>query len=160
MTSFNNSIKTRGDVQMIISYNNGEKKIIEFPNTVLYKGREALAASLANRFSGNYDFYINRMIFGTGGTAGGTVKYVDAGRNGLFSGSPVSSKPVISAVDPNVPSQVIITSVLTTSDAVGQTLNEMALQMATGNLYSMVTFPDLTKTDQMSIIWNWTLSFI
>ena len=160
MTSFSNSIKTRGDVQMIINYTSGEQKVIEFPNTVLYKGREALAASLANKFSGNYDFYINRMIFGTGGTTGGTTKYVDAGRNGLYCGTPVASKPVISAVDPNIPSQVVLTSVLATGDAVGQTLNEMALQMATGDLYSMVTFPDLTKTDQMSIIWNWTLSFI
>ena len=64
------------------------------------------------------------------------------------------------AIDPNVNSQIILTSVLATGDAVGETLNEMALQMATGDLYSMVTFPDLTKTDQMSIIWNWTLSFI
>jgi hypothetical protein len=39
-------------------------------------------------------------------------------------------------------------------------LNEMALQMANGDLYSMVSFPDLTKTSEMSIIWNWTLSFI
>ena len=156
----NSSIKTRGDVQMIIDYASGERKIVEFPNAVLQAGREALAASLANKFSGSYEFYINRMIFGNGGTSGGNVKYVDSSRNGLYCGTPVASKPVISAVDPNIPSQVVLTSVLSTSDAVGQTLNEMALQMATGDLYSMVTFPDLTKTDQMSIIWNWTLSFI
>jgi len=160
MTDISNKIKTRGDVQMIINHVCGKKEIIEFPNTVLNKGKEALAASLGNKFTGTYDFYINRMIFGTAGTAGGTVKYVDASRNGLFCGSPVATKPVISALDPNVTSQVILTSVLATSDAVGETLNEMALQMATGDLYSMVTFPDLTKTDQMSIIWNWTLSFI
>lgn len=160
MKDLMNRIKTRGDVQMIISHACGKRDIIEFPNTVLNNGREALAASLGNKFTGNYNFYINRMIFGTGGTTGGNVKFVDAGRNGLFCGSPVASKPVISAIDPNVNSQVILTSVLATSDAVGETLNEMALQMATGDLYSMVTFPDLTKTDQMSIIWNWTLSFI
>jgi hypothetical protein len=155
-----NKIKTRGDVQMIINYSCGKQEIVEFPNTVLAKGREALAASLGNKFTGTYEFYINRMIFGTGGVAGGNVKYVDASRNGLFCGSPVATKPVISSLDPNVPSQVILTSVLATSDAVGEVLNEMALQMATGDLYSMVTFPNLTKTDQMSIIWNWTLSFI
>lgn len=160
MKDLMNSIKTRGDVQMIIDYACGKREVIEFPNTVLNNGREALAASLGNKFTGNYNFYINRMIFGTGGTTGGNVKFVDASRNGLFCGSPVASKPVISAIDPNVNSQLILTSVLATSDAVGQTLNEMALQMGTGDLYSMVTFPDLTKTDQMSIIWNWTLSFI
>ena len=160
MSSIKNCIKTRGDVQMIIDHSSGHREVIEFPNTVLNGGREALAASLGNKFTGTYDFYINRMIFGTGGTTGGNLKFVDAGRNGLFCGSPVASKPVIAAIDPNVNSQVIFTSVLATGDAVGETLNEMALQMGTGDLYSMVTFPDLTKTDQMSIIWNWTLSFI
>jgi len=160
MTDISTKIKTRGDVQMIINYTSGEQKIIEFKNTVLVGGREALAASLANKFTGNYQYYINRMIFGTGGTTGGNLKYVNASRNGLFSGSPVSVKPVISALDPEIPSQVTLTSVLTTSDAVGETLNEMALQMANGDLYSMVSFPDLTKTSEMSIIWNWTLSFI
>jgi hypothetical protein len=160
MTEINNKIKARGDVQMIINYSCGKQEIIEFPNTVLNKGKEALAISLGNKFTGEFNYYINRMIFGTGGVAGGSLKYVDSSRNGLFCGSPVATKPVISALDPNVTSQVIFTSVLATSDAVGEVINEMALQMATGDLYSMVTFPNLTKTDQMSIIWNWTLSFI
>lgn len=156
----NSGLKTRGDVQMIIDYASGERKIIEFPNTVLNKGREAIAASLANNFGGTYEYFINRMIFGTAGVASGNLKYVDVSRNGLFCGTPVASKPIISAVDPNIPSQVVFTSILATGDAVGQTLNEMALQMSTGDLYSMVTFPDLTKTGSMTITWNWRLSFI
>ena len=156
----NSGLKTRGDVQMIIDYTSGERQIIEFPNTVLNKGREAIAASLANNFGGTYEYYVNRMIFGNAGVASGSLKYVDVSRNGLFCGTPVASKPVISAVDPNIPSQVVFTSILTTGDAVGETLNEMALQMSTGDLYSMVTFPDLTKTGSMTITWNWRLSFI
>lgn len=156
----NSSLKPRGDVQMIIEYDNGEKKIFEFPNAVLNKGREAIAASLANNFGGSYNYFINRMIFGNAGVASGSLKYVDANRNGLFCGTPVASKPVISAVDPDIQSQVVFTSILSSTDAVGQTLNEMALQMGSGDLYSMVTFPDLTKTGSMTITWNWRLSFV
>jgi hypothetical protein len=100
------------------------------------------------------------MIFGNAGVASGNLKYVDAGRNGLFCGTPVASKPLISAVDPDIQSQVVFTSILSNSDAVGETLNEMALQMGTGDLYSMVTFPNLTKTGTMVITWNWRLSFV
>lgn len=157
---FKSGLKTRGDVQMIIDHDSGEREIIEFPNTVLNKGREAIAASLANNFGGTYSYYINRMIFGNAGVASGNLKYVDAGRNGLFCGTPISSKPVISAVDPDIQSQVVYTSILSNSDAVGETLNEMALQMGTGDLYSMVTFPNLTKTGTMVITWNWRLSFV
>jgi hypothetical protein len=152
-------LKACGHVQAIIEYESGEKSFIEFPNTVLTNGREALAASLANSYGDTYNFYINRMLFGDGGTAGGITKYVNSNRNGLF-GVTQASKPVISTVDPNIPSQVIFTSVLSFSEANGATLNEMALQMANGNLYSMVTFPDLTKTAQMQIVWNWRLSFV
>jgi hypothetical protein len=157
---FKSGLKTRGDVQMIIDHDSGEREIIEFPNTVLNKGREAISSSLANNFGGTYNYYINRMIFGNAGVASGNLKYVDAGRNGLFCGTPVASKPLISAVDPDIQSQVVFTSILGNSDAVGETLNEMALQMGTGDLYSMVTFPNLTKTGTMVITWNWRLSFV
>jgi hypothetical protein len=99
------------------------------------------------------------MLFGDGGATNGATKYVSSDRNGLF-GITRASRPVIATVDPNIPSQVIFTSVLTFNDANGYVLNEMALQMATGDLYSMVTFPDLTKTSQMQITWSWRLSFV
>jgi hypothetical protein len=152
-------IKTCGHVQAIIDYKYGEQKIIDFPNTVLTKGRESLAASLANEFTEPYNYYINRMLFGDGGTADGSTKYVSSGRNGLF-GITQASKPVIATIDANIPSQVIFTSVVSFSEANGAVLNEMALQMANGNFYSMVTFPDLSKTSQMQITWNWRLSFV
>lgn len=159
MIETTDQIKAIGEVQVIINYANGESKTIEFPNAVLTKGREALAACLANQIDTTYNFYINRMLFGNGGTAGGTTKYVSSSRNGLF-GVTQASKPVISSVDPNIPSQVVFTSVLTFSEANGSVLNEMALQMANGDFYSMATFPDLTKTSQMQITWNWRLSFV
>ena len=158
---FETEIKVRGDVQMIIKHDDGKEEVIEFPNTILVTGRNALASSLANSFNQTYEFYINRMLFGIGGTdGGGNKKVVSPNRNGLY--SQLVSKSVISAVDPNVPSQVVFTSVLPANDVAtnNQVLNEMALQMATGDLYSMVTFPNLTKTPTMQIVFNWRLSFI
>jgi len=152
-------IKARGDVQALIEHASGRVDVIEFPNTVLMAGRNALASSLANSFNGNYPFYISRMVFGTGGTANGSPKFVSTDRIALY-GSIAASKPVVATVDPNVPSQVILTSILTVNDANSSVLSEMALQMGNDELYSMVTFPDLTKTDQMQITWSWRLSFV
>lgn len=151
--------KIYGFVQAIIDYECGDREIIEFQNTILNSGREALASCLARNIGEGFNFYINRMLFGDGGTSDGSQKYVATSRNGLF-GLTQASKPVIASIDPNIPSQVIFTSVISFSEANGAVLNEMALQMANGNLYSMVTFPDLTKTAQMQITWNWRISAV
>lgn len=148
-----------GTVERIITHLDGRVERDEIKNTILKLGREALAKSLANSISSTYDYYINRMIFGDGGTSGGTLKYVDTQRTGLF-GITRASKPVISTVDPTISSQVVFTSVLSFDDANGYALNEMALQMANGDLYSMVTFADLNKTASMQITFNWRLSFV
>lgn len=159
MIETSDTITPKGHIQAIIEYKDGRKETIEFPNSVLKKGREALAASLANAIGDTYNFYISRMLFGDGGTVSGTTKFVNTNRNGLF-GITRAAKPVVASVDPNIPSQVIFTSVVTFAEANGFALNEMALQMNDGNLYSMATFPDLNKTAQMQITWNWRLSFV
>lgn len=148
-----------GTVERIVEHLDGRTERSQVRNTILRLGREALSKSLANNISSTYDYYVNRMIFGDGGTSGGTLKYVDTQRTGLF-GITRASKPVIASVDPNIPSQVVFTSVLTFDDANGYALNEMALQMANGDLYSMVTFADLNKTSSMQITFNWRLSFV
>ena len=61
------------------------------------------------------------------------------------------SKPALSNIDGAMPTQVIFTSVIKYDEVVGVTLNEMALQMANGDLYSMTTFSDLNKTEDMQI---------
>ena len=155
----NDIIKPQGFVTAVIDYKCGKKEYLAFPNTVLTTGREALAATIANSLGGGFNLYINRMLFGDGGTSSGTTKYVSSSRNGLF-GITQASKPVIASVDPNIPSQVVFTSVVAFADANGAVLSEMALQLATGDLYSMVTFPNLTKTSSMQITWGWRLSFI
>lgn len=152
-------IKIKGDVQGIIEYDSGEIRVIEFPNTVLITGKNAMASALANMIGDNFNFYISRMVFGDGGTAGGSTKFVNASRNGLFGVTRVS-KPVIASIDQNISTQVIFTSVISKEEGNGYPLNEMALKMANDDLYSMVTFPDLNKTNNMQITWNWRMSFV
>jgi len=153
------SIRPIGTIELVIEYDNGkeEKRIID--NTVLRTGRNALASSLANDFGDTYDFFVSRMLFGDDGTNAGVPKFVNSDRNGLF-GITRANKSVISIIDVNLPSQVIFTSVLTFEEANGVALNEMALQMNDGDLYSMVTFADLTKTSSMQITFNWRINFV
>lgn len=150
---------TRGDVEIVKEWRNGEKEVCNVRNTILNTGRRALCKSLANIIGEGYKFYITRMMFGDGGTQSGVKKYVNAGREGLF-GVTRLSKPVIASIDSSMPTQVIFTSVITFDEIVGVTLNEMCLQMADGDLYSMTTFADLNKTEDMQITFNWKLSFV
>jgi len=153
------TLKPVGDVEMIIDYTDGRQEVYEFHNAVLRTGRRALALTLANQLGTTFLFYVTKMIFGDGGTTDGVKKYVNTDRNGLF-GVTRLSKPVLANMDSNVNTQVIFTSVITKEEVVGVVLNEMALQMANGDLYSMATFPDLTKTAEMQITFNWRLNFI
>lgn len=152
-------LQCRGDVDVLINYSCGAVEKMAFKNTILRKGREALAMSLANRIGDDFDFFISRMLFGDGGVVGSSPKTVQTDRNGLF-GTTRVSKPVVSNIDPNNSSQVVLTSVVSFDEGNGFNLNEMALQMNSGDLYSMATFPGITKTQQMQITWNWRLSFI
>jgi hypothetical protein len=153
------SVIIKGEVKIKITYADGttEEKVIK--NTILRKGREALAKCLANKLNDTFDFFVSRMIFGDGGTNSGVPKFVNTERNGLF-GTTRVSKPVIATIDPNLPSKIIFTSVVGFSEGNGFALNEMALMMDNGDLYSMVTFPDLNKTSNTQITWDWSISFI
>jgi hypothetical protein len=152
-------ILTLGDVEIIQEWKDGRRDSFDVHNTILLTGRRALCKSLGNQIGESYQFYITRMLFGDGGTQSGVKKYVNAGREGLF-GVTRLSKPVIASIDGSIPTQVILTSVITFDEIIGVTLNEMALQMANGELYSMTTFADLNKTADMQITFNWRLNFI
>lgn len=153
-------VKCIGWIEALIEWKDGRTKRFSFPNTVLRKGRQALASSITNQLgTGSYNFFVSRMIFGDGGTMSGATKFVDTNRNGLF-GVTRANKPVIAGVDPSTPTKAIFTSVLTFNDANGYVLNEMALVMNNEDLYSMSTFPDLTKTEQMQITWSWNVNFV
>jgi len=149
----------RGDVEVVIDYKDGSRETCEMKNTVLRKGKSALASSLANQVNDPYDFYIESMTFGSNGASGATPKYVEDTRTGLF-GTTLLTKNVISSIDTDAPTEVILTSVVAYDEAVGYALNEMALKMKSGYLYSMITFPDLNKTSQMQLTINWKISFL
>ncbi len=145
---------TKGFVEIIIE-EKGKENVVHRKNTVLNNGKRALAMSLANQIGNNYEFYISKMLFGDGGTISGVPKFVDSGRNGLF-GITRAVKPVVSSVDP-VGAISIFTSVLTYDDANDVEINEVALQMKNGDLYSMMTFAGFNKTDVIQITFNWRL---
>jgi phage-related tail fiber protein len=151
-------IRPKGEIEMTIKHLDSTESIC-FHNTVLRKGREALASSLANTFGDSYNFFISRMLFGDGGTSGGVPKFVDTARNGLF-GITRAVKPIIVTIDPNIPSQIVFTSVLDYDEANGFQINEMALQMNNGDFYSMSTFADLNKVSSMQLTWSWRISFV
>ena len=152
-------MQTKGDVGFCVEDRDGNKEYFDVHNTVLTTGRLALVNSLSNNIGGTFEFYITRMVFGDNGTVDGVKKVVNAGRTGLF--GPVQlSKPALANIDGSIPTQAIFTSVIAFDEIVGVTLNEMALQMKNGDLYSMTTFPDLNKTADMQITFNWRLNFI
>lgn len=159
MKQIDNNIRSKGDVEIIAEWKDGRKEIVDVSNTILLTGRRVMARTLANDIDETFSFYINRMIFGDGGTQGGVKKFVNANREGLF-GTTRISKPALANIDNNIPAQAIFTSVIKYDEGVGLTLNEMALQMANGNLYSMVTFPDLNKTEDLQLTLNWRINFV
>lgn len=149
----------KGHVFFDIVFKDGHCEKIDFPNTVLTNGKRVAPLVLANQIGDRFDYYITKMLFGDGGTDSGTKKYVAAGRNGLF-GTTRLAKPVVATIDNLLPSQVNFTAVVKFEDAVGVTLNEMALQMSNGDLYSMTTFSDLTKTDEMQLTITWSVYYL
>lgn len=151
-----------GEVEALIEYDDGrtERHVRRCDlNIVLNNGKAAQARSLAGDIGSAFTNYVCKMLFGTNGTVGGVPRFVDAGRSGLF-GPTLIAKNVTSIINPSAPNTVIFTTVLTFSDANGSSINEMALQMANGDLYSMVTFGDVTKTSSMQITYSWSLSLL
>lgn len=147
-----------GGIIAIIEYKNKPTEVYRFPNTILDKGRATLAKFLVNQ--DRKDIYVSNMLFGDGGMDEHEKKRtVTADRNKLF-GITRANKPVMAQIDPMAKTQAIFTAVITFEEANGFSLNEMALQLNNEDLFSMATFPNLGKTDQMQITWNWRISFV
>jgi hypothetical protein len=153
------SISTaKGMISMKIEWLDGRVEYRETPNRILLSGRQAQANAIANEFGSAFEYFVTNMAFGSGGTVGGAPRYVDDTRTGLF--SLLTTKPVISSIDPSIPTQVTFTSVLTFDEVVGDVINEMALKMQSGDYYSMATFGDITKTSSMQLTFNWKISYV
>ena len=168
----NELVKAKGSIKIDIEYHNGKKFTQLCDNVVLISGREALAKSLTNTLGtcpaattnsiGELvpSLYINAMIFGNQGVDGTlTPKVVSPARTSLY-GPAIASKPVNSYVDGTVTTNAVFVATLLYGDAVGYNVNEMALQLSDNTLYSMVTYPNLSKTADMQVTFTWTLSFV
>lgn len=159
MIGCGDTVYSKGHVYLTIDYLDGAQEKIDFPNVVLRTGKIALASALAGQANDPYDYYIDKMLFGTNGTSSGTPKYVEETRTGLF-GATLLSKNVIASVDSAAPTSTILTAVVTFSEGNGSTINEMALRMANEDLYSMATFPGIGKTSNMQLVFNWVVSYL
>lgn len=152
-------VRPKGEVEIIIDYDDGRQETMLVHNCVVSKAKEAHAKGLVNQIGQTWNYYVDKMLFGTNGTLTGVPKVVEDSRNGLF-GTTLLSKTVTSIVNPNVLTQAIFTTVMTFSEGNGSTINEMALQMNSGDLYSMITMAGISKTSSMQIIFNWRISYI
>ena len=151
-------IYPKGYIDIIVE-NMESGKIIhrERQNTVLLTGRSALARGLANEFTGTFEFYVNSMVFGTSGEDANVPRKVDPGRESLYSSSEAAEVSVTKDWSADYPDRSTFTGKLLTTHAVGLTLNEAALKLANGDLFSMVTFGGLSKTNQLQFTLNWTI---
>ena len=152
-------IECEGFYEIIIETIDGDKTEIHRKNTVLKTGRIALVKVITAETGTYTSLYISRIIFGTNGTSGGQPKFIDVNRTGLF-GPTVLDKTVFASIDSLNLTQAIFSTIVTYTDANGSTLNEMALVMNDGSLYSMATFGDIVKTNTMQITFNWRINYI
>jgi hypothetical protein len=84
---------------------------------------------------------------------------VDASRSGLF-GATLVSKSVMSTINPQALNQAIFTAVMGFDEGNGSIINEMALVMKTGDLYSMVTMGGISKSSSIQITFNWRITYV
>lgn len=150
-------ISIRGYIIGKIRYLDGSVESFEFPNTVLNSAKARMADFLINE--NPKPIHITNILFGDGGFEGDQRKEVNPTQTSLF-GIVRASKKVVRQVDPEIPTQLIFSVTLEHEDANGHTLNEMALQMNDGELFSISTIQNLTKTDQMALDWLWVVNFI
>jgi hypothetical protein len=159
MTCISEEVKQKGEVEIIIDYKDGKQDVFVVKNAILQGAKNAHANALANIVGASFQYYIDQMIFGTNGTLGGAPKVVDASRNGLF-GTTLVSKSVVSIINPQILNQAIFTVIMGFDEGNGSVINEMALVMKNGDLYSMTTLGGISKNSTMQITFNWRLTFV
>ena len=149
-------VKSKGYIQARIRYKTGEIETIQFNNAILNHGKEYLARCLLEEPS---KLHITHMIFGDGGTVNGQPKEISPMQEALHGVTRIK-KPVVAQVDPEMPTQLIFSVVITENEGNNFPLNEMALLLSDGTLFNLSTFYDLNKTDQMEIDWSWFVCFV
>lgn len=159
MATVNESASQFGELEIVIDYINGKQEKRYIQNTILRTAKQAQASSITNQIGTEFEFFVDRMLFGTNGTVGNAPRFVEDTRNGLF-GPVLLIKPVISTVNQDALNQAIFTAVVTFDEGNGSIINEMALQMRNDNLYSMICFGGLSKSSAQQITINWRISFV
>lgn len=169
MNEFVNDIKSIGYGEITIEDREGNKIVKPFKNAILKTGREAIIKALTHslqacsntngQFEYAFPYFINNMVFGNGGEIGGVPRSVNANQNGLY-GVTVASKQVNSLINPSNSSQAVFTAVLGFSDGNGYSINEIGLQMGSGDLYSLSTFSGISKTSQIQITFSWNINIL
>lgn len=159
MTCINDCVRSVGEVEIRLRHRGGREDVVLVKNAVVNAARNAQANALCNQIGSSFQFYVDRMIFGTNGTLGGAPKVVEASRNGLF-GPTLVSKQVLSAVNPNALNQAMFTAVMGFDEGNGSIINEMGLLMKSGDLYSMATLGGISKDSTVQVIFNWKISML
>ncbi len=147
----NEFIEARGFVKLKIKYKD-RVEFLEFKNKVLNSGKEYMASCL---LESTEKPYIANIIFGDGGAEG----EIKPSQEGLIGVTRIK-KQVVSQINPENPTQVIFTVIIAENEGNGIKINEMGLELSNGKLYSLVTFNDLDKTDDMELEWSWHAYFI
>ena len=128
---------------------------LRFDNQVLNAGKELLINALLEPSKAR----IVNILFGDGGTENGEPKEVSPTQDKL-NGVVRMRKSVIAQIDPETPTQAIFTVVINEDEGNDFVLNEMGLELSDENLFSLSTFSNLNKTDQMEISWSWFVCLI
>lgn len=150
-------ILPKGYIKASIKYKDGKIKTLLFNNQVLNTGKIFLAKCLLEEHKGVS--HIANMLFGEGGTTNGVPKEVSPSSQGLHGVTRVK-KAVVAQVNPEVPPETIFTVIIKEEEGNDYVINEMGLELSDGSLFSLATFADLNKTDQMEITWSWSIAFM
>ena len=155
----NNDIITAHGIVEILKQDAESGSVVERVvrnNTVLLGGRASLIAALKDGSSGASK--VAYMRFGVGGEEGGVPRIVSPSRTTLFgaAGSLLAvNSPSYSALYPD---QVTFTSIVNKDTLNGNSLNEAALVLEDQTtLFSMITFPGMSKTSSIQFTLNWTI---
>ena len=145
-------IKPKGFIKAKIKYKDTNKvEILRFNNQVLNRGKEFLAKCL---LEDSAKLHISYILFGDGGTTNGQPKEVSPSQDKM-NGITRVKKQVVAQIHPETPTQVIFSANVCDYEGNDFPLNEMGLVLSDGTLFSLSTFADLNKTDQMEISWSW-----
>lgn len=150
------NIKAIGPIHLIIEEDGKNKKELFFTNRVLRSGHTTLCKYLINEQEDKP--YISEIIFGDGGAEGRTPKKIHPDRKTLF-GITKLNKEIVAQIDPEDLSTLVIAVVVEKNEANDCMINEIALKMSNGDLFSMATFSGFEKTEKMRLTWIWRVLF-